>query len=122
MVAPRATATDHEHAHGPPQEVRMERVHVDIDDICLRIVPAIPDVLKDHRASQDVAFVACEVFQHGIFLRRQVDSPPCSLNSSCRGSIFRSRMRSAVFATGRPRSKTARMRARSSATENGLTR
>src|SRR5687767_9354823 len=77
-------------SYGADQRIRIsvvnlaaEAIDVNIDDICLGIVSAIPDVLKDHRASQDVAFVAREVLQHGIFLRRQVNSPSRTFHSSC---------------------------------------
>src|SRR6516165_1526738 len=46
---------------------------IDVDDVCRRIEMQVPDVLQQHRARNDAALVACEIFQKLEFARQKLD-------------------------------------------------
>src|ERR1700756_2633569 len=54
-------------------DLATQAADIDVDDVGRRIEMQIPDVLQQHGAGDDAAFVAHEVFQKLEFLRQQHD-------------------------------------------------
>src|ERR1700710_2732781 len=57
----------------PFLELAPEPADMDVDDVGAGIEMIVPDLLEQHRPSDDAAFVAGEIFEQPIFARLEVD-------------------------------------------------
>src|SRR5579871_88423 len=54
-------------------DLAADTADIDVDDVCRRIEMQVPDVLQQHRAGDDPALVAREVFQKPELARQKLD-------------------------------------------------
>src|SRR5262249_33447991 len=79
-VLARSTEAIPDAAHGVDQRIGLLVVHlaphatdIDVDDIGRRIEMQVPDVLQQHGARDDAAFVAHQILQQLEFAGKQID-------------------------------------------------